>query len=155
MSPQLIEAVSTDPFATPEFQDRRRSEPRILCDREISIIPCAAAAANLAPADATNGGAAAAAADATDAPTPRPIKARLTDCSLHGLGVMLPERVDAGQQVLVKVEMNRLPMMLLYTVRYCVPMKANEFRAGLRFSGYVASKFRGEMRTVLGVMTGT
>src|SRR5687767_2965237 len=98
MSPQLIEAVSTDPFATPEFQDRRRTEPRILCDREISIIPCAAAAAaaaaNLAPGDATNGGN----GGAADAPAPRPIKARLTDCSLHGLGMMLPERVDAGQQ---------------------------------------------------------
>jgi hypothetical protein len=50
--------------------------------------------------------------------------------------------------------MNRLPMMLLYTVRYCVPMKTNEFRAGLRFSGYVASKFRGEMRMALGAMMG-
>ena len=146
MSPQLIEAVPVDRFSHAEFQDRRRSEPRILCDREISIIPCAAAAApavNPASGDFTDGG---------DAATPRPIKARLTDCSLHGLGMMLPERIEAGQQVLVKVEMNRLPMMLMYTVRYCVPMKANEFRAGLRFCGYVASKFRGEMRTVLGVM---
>ena len=137
MSQQLIEAVA-DPFATAEFQDRRRSEPRILCDREVSIIPCAAAAAAGAEHDDTG----------------RPMKSRLTDCSLHGLGMMLPERIDAGQQVLVKVEMNRLPMMLMYTVRYCVPMKANEFRAGLRFSGYVASKIRGEMRTVLGAMMG-
>jgi hypothetical protein len=144
MSRQLIEAVPADPFSTSEFQDRRRSEPRILCDREISIVPCAAAAADVA---------AAAAADA-DATANRSMKARLTDCSLHGLGMMLPERVEAGQQVLVKVEMNRLPMMLLYTVRYCVPMKTDEFRAGLRFSGYVASKFRGEMRTVLGALTG-
>ena len=79
---------------------------------------------------------------------------RLTDCSLHGLGLMSPQPLEAGEQVLVKVEMNRLPMMLMYTVRYCVPMKSDAFRAGLRFSGYVASKFRGEMRTVLGAMTG-
>ena len=135
MSQQLIEAAA-DPFSTAEFQDRRRTEPRIMCDREVSIVPCAAASA----------------AEQDDSGRPR--KARLTDCSLHGLGMMLPERIDAGQQVLVKVEMNRLPMMLMYTVRYCVPMKANEFRAGLRFSGYVASKFRGEMRTVLGAMMG-
>ena len=82
------------------------------------------------------------------------MKAHLTDCSLNGLGMMLPEQLQAGQQVLVKVEMNRLPMMLLYTVRYCVPVKANEYRAGLRFTGFVASKFRGEMRTVLGAITG-
>jgi hypothetical protein len=150
MSPQLIEAAP-DLFSSAEFQDRRRSEPRILCDRELSVIPCAAAV----PPD---GGGVAAATDGSggnaDAVAPRPIKARLTDCSLNGLGMMLPERLDAGQQVLVKVEMNRLPMMLLYTVRYCVPMKANEFRAGLRFSGYVASRFRGEMRTVLGAIAG-
>ena len=151
MSPQLIEAVSTDPFATPEFQDRRRTEPRILCDREISIIPCAAA--NPASSDATDGSHGSG-GNGADAAAPRPIKARLTDCSLHGLGMMLPEHIEAGRQVLVKVEMNRLPMMLLYTVRYCVPMKADEFRAGLRFSGYVASRFRGEMRTVLGAITG-
>ena len=145
----MIEAV-TDPFLIPEFQDRRRSEPRIMCDREVSVIPCAAASSSSAAGGEGDGDAAAAAAAAAL----RPMKARLTDCSLHGLGMMLPERVDAGQQVLVKVEMNRLPMMLLYTVRYCVPMKAYEFRAGLRFSGYVASKFRGEMRTVLGAMMG-
>jgi hypothetical protein len=141
----MIEAV-TDPFATPEFQDRRRSEPRIMCDREISVIPCAGASSNSGGGGEGEQSAAAAML--------RPMKARLTDCSLHGLGMMMPERVDAGQQVLVKVEMNRLPMMLLYTVRYCVPMKANEFRGGLRFSGYVASRFRGEMRTVLGAMMG-
>ena len=144
MSSQMIEAVS-DPFSTHEYQDRRRSEPRIMCDREVSVIPCAPSS--------SSSGSTSAAAEAID-PSPRPMKARLTDCSLHGLGMMLPELIDAGQQVLVKVEMNRLPMMLLYTVRYCVPMKANEYRAGLRFSGYVASKFRGEMRTVLGTMMG-
>ena len=106
-----------------------------MCDREISVIPCTAGVAEVNE-------------------LPRPMKARLTDCSLHGLGLMLPEHIEAGQQVLVKVEMNRLPMMLLYTVRYCVPMKTNEFRAGLRFSGYVASKFRGEMRMALGAMMG-
>ena len=131
MSQQLTEA---DPFATSEFHDRRRSEPRILCDREISIVPC------------TGDGAAGAAG--------RPMRAHVTDCSLNGLGMMLPEQLQAGQQVLVKVEMNRLPMMLLYAVRYCVPMKADEFRTGLRFTGYVASRFRGEMRTVLGAITG-
>ena len=113
-----------------------------MCDREVSIIPCAAVAAPVT------------AGAEVDESASRPRKARLTDCSLHGLGMMLPQCIDAGQQVLVKVEMNRLPMMLLYTVRYCVPMKANEFRAGLRFGGYVASKFRGEMRSVLGAMMG-
>jgi hypothetical protein len=71
-----------------------------MCDREVSVVPCAAAAA----ASGRSGGA----AEVDDTATGRPMKSRLTDCSLHGLGMMLPERVDAGQQVLVKVEMNRL-----------------------------------------------
>ena len=130
MPTQLTEA---DAFSTAEFQDRRRSEPRILCEREVSIIPCTG--------DGQSSG--------------RPIRAQLTDCSLNGLGMMLPEPMQAGQQVLVKVEMNRLPMLLLYTVRYCVPMRTDAYRTGLRFTGYVASKFRGEMRTVLSAITGT
>jgi hypothetical protein len=130
--PNLTEA---DPFDTSDYQDRRRGEPRILCERDISAVRCAPGERELTPAG-------------------RPFKVRLTDCSLNGLGMMLPEAVPAGQQLLVKVEMNRLPMMLLYTVRYCVPMAEDQFRAGLRFSGYVASRFRGEMRTVLTAMTG-
>ena len=106
-----------------------------MCDRDVSIISCVAAA------ERGDAGA-------------RPIKARLTDCSLHGLGMMLPEPLEAGQQILVKVEMNRLPMMLMYTVRYCVPMQSDQLRTGLRFTGFVASRFRGEMRTVLGAIAG-
>jgi hypothetical protein len=130
--------VEADPFGTSDYHDRRRSEPRILCEREVSAVRCT-------PSDEV---------ETSPLLAGRPFRARMTDCSLHGLGMMLPESVPAGQQLLVKVEMNRLPMMLLYTVRYCVPMAEGEFRTGLRFSGYVASRFRGEMRTVLGAMTG-
>ena len=137
MSQQLTEA---DPFTPSDYHDRRRSEPRTLCDREVSVVRCT-------PVGVGNG-------TSSDDAAGRPFKARLTDCSLHGLGMTLPDEVPAGNQLLVKVEMNRLPMMLLYTVRYCVPMAADQYRTGLRFSGYVASKFRGEMRTVLGAMIG-
>ena len=132
MSQQL---TAEDPFSSIGFHDRRRSEPRTLCDRDIAIVPCATGAER-----ADGGGV-------------RPLRARLTDCSLHGLGMTLPEPIEAGQQLLVKVEMNRLPMMLMYTVRYCVPMQSDQYRTGLRFSGFVASRFRGEMRTVVGALT--
>ena len=131
MSQQLTEA---DPYTPSDYHDRRRAEPRMLCEREVSVVRCA-----------VEGG-----VDESG----RPFKARVTDCSLSGLGMMLPDEVPAGQQLLVKVEMNRLPMMLLYTVRYCVPMAEEQYRTGLRFTGFVASRFRGEMRTVLGAMTG-
>ena len=128
--------TAEDPFSTIGFHDRRRTEPRTLCDRDISIVPCAAGAQEDSLAGV------------------RPVRARLTDCSLHGLGMTLPEQIEAGQQILVKLEMNRLPMMLMYTVRYCVPMQSDQYRTGLRFSGFVASRFRGEMRTVVGALTG-
>ena len=138
---QQQQLTAEDPFSTIGYHDRRRSEPRTLCDREITVISCVAAAA--ACGNGRDG-----------SPVGRPIKARLTDCSLHGLGMMMPEEVEAGTQVLAKVEMNRLPMMLMYTVRYCVPMQSDQFRTGLRFTGFVASRFRGEMRTVLGALAG-
>ena len=122
--------LEADPFSTPDFRDQRRREPRVICEREVSMVRC------------------------LDNEPARPTRVQLTDCSLHGLGVMAAIKLEAGEQVLVKVEMNRLPMMLMYSVRYCVPMASDAFRVGLRFSGYVASKFRGEMRTVLGAMMG-
>jgi hypothetical protein len=32
-------------------------------------------------------------------------------------------------------------------------MQSDQYRTGLRFSGFVASRFRGEMRTVVGALT--
>lgn len=124
--------LATDPFVTSDApSDRRRGEPRVLCDnREISLI----------------------AAAETD--RARPSRVKLTDCSVHGMGVMLPEAIEAGQQVLVKVDVHRQPMMLMYTVRYCVQTTAEEFRAGLRFSGYLASKFQGDMHSVARTIAG-
>ena len=115
-----------DELANPEFHDKRRSEPRVVCDRSIPLTPCALADQNA-----------------------RSISARLTDCSVHGLGMLLPQHVEAGQQVLVRMDVDRKPMMLLYTIRYCVPTQTDQFRTGARFSGYVASKFRGDMKSVV------
>jgi hypothetical protein len=49
--------------------------------------------------------------------------------------------VPAGQQVLVKLNMGSEPTLVMYTIRYCIPTKANQFRAGARFTGFAASKF--------------
>jgi c-di-GMP-binding flagellar brake protein YcgR len=114
-----------DVRVTGESKDRRRAEPRVACDREISIIP------------ATEG-------DATQFD-----RARVTDCSPNGMGLVLNERVEAGQQILAKLDVDRHPTLLMYTVRYCIPMQTDQYRAGLRFSGFIASKFRGQLNAVM------
>jgi len=78
--------------------------------------------------------------------------AQLTDCSSHGLGLMVPEQLQAGAQILVRLKLDRV-VLLVYTVRYCIPMNASQFRTGARFTGYVASSFHGDPRSVVTALT--
>ena len=111
------------------YHDRRRKEPRTTCDRAIALLPCASED----PAHF--------------------MKAKLSDCSPHGLGLVLSQKIDAGQQVLARVELDRQPVLLMYTIRYCIPTQTDEFRAGARFSGFVASKFRSDTDAVVQSLT--
>ena len=111
-------------------KEHRRSERRNLTNREMAIFPCAGD-------DHSHF-----------------LRARLTDCSLHGLGLLLPQAVSAGEQVLARVEINRQPTLLMYTIRYCIPTKENEFRAGARFTGFAATKWRGELADVVDSLSG-
>jgi len=67
----------------------------------------------------------------------------------------LPERIDSGQQVLVKVNLQGKPTLLVYTIRYCIPTQPDRFRAGARFTGLAAGKFRGELAGVVMSLTGS
>ena len=124
MTQQLNEVVA----ATGSGQ--RRQEPRFACDREISLLPC------------------------VKEDTSHFQRARLSDCSAHGLGLVLAEKIEAGQQVLARIDINGRPTLLMYTIRYCIPTKSDEFRAGARFSGFAAAKFRGESNAVVESLTG-
>jgi hypothetical protein len=108
--------------------DRRRSEPRTLCDREIALKPMAGRADRFATA-------------------------QLTDCSPHGLGLILPEPVQAGEQILVRMNLNKM-VLLVYTVRYCIPMQLSQFRAGARFTGYAANSFQREPSEIVTALIG-
>ncbi len=114
-----------DVGAAGEYQDRRRAESRINCDRDLSIIPAA------------------------EGDTSHFSSARLTDCSAHGIGLILPANIEAGQQIFARVDVDRHPTLLVYTILYCIPMQADRFRAGASFSGYIASKFRAPMSSVV------
>jgi len=108
--------------------DRRRSEPRTLCDREIAMMPLNGEADRFATA-------------------------LLTDCSPHGLGLVLTDPVKAGEQVLVRLNLNKM-VLLVYTVRYCIPMKLSQFRAGALFTGYAANSYQGEPAAIVTALTG-
>jgi hypothetical protein len=113
------------------FHDRRRSEPRILCERAISLVPCAQAESS------------------------RYLKAHLTDCSLHGLGLLLPEKIEGGQQIIVKSDLDDPLSLPIYTIRYCIQTQPAQFRAGAKFTGFAAVKFRGELPALLASLTGS
>ena len=113
------------------FQDRRRSEPRILCERAISFAPCAQAESS------------------------RYLSAHLTDCSLHGLGFMVPEKLESGQQIIVKSDLDEPLSLPIYTIRYCIQTQPNQFRAGAKFTGLAAVKFRGELSALLSSLIGS
>jgi hypothetical protein len=108
--------------------DRRRSEPRTVCDREIALMPMTGDADRFATA-------------------------HLTDCSPHGLGLVLSDPVKAGAQVLVRMNLNKM-VLLVYTVRYCIPMQLSQFRAGAQFTGYAANSFQGEPASIVTALTG-
>lgn len=112
----MSESSQLDAVSSKSFQDRRRSEPRTICDRTISLLPCTAE-------------------------SERFVQAHMTDCSPHGMGLMLPTNVPAGQQVLVKLQMGSDSTLVMYTIRYCIPTNVNQYRAGARFTGFAASKF--------------
>jgi hypothetical protein len=98
-----------------DFQELR-SEPRTPCLRTIDVLPC----------------------QARD--KWKFIPAELTDCSLHGLAVVVPEPIEAGQQFLVKLRLGGQIKLLIYTVQNCTPA-LRRFRVGARFTGFAAQEF--------------
>ncbi len=116
------------------YVDVRRVEPRIYCDRQVSILR---PGADANPAEGAGGF----------------VTAQLTDCSLHGLGMMTSQALEVGEQFFVRLKLDKLTL-LVYTVRYCIPMKADAFRVGAKFTGYAASSFQGDMGAVITALTG-
>jgi len=98
-----VKLVEGSPLTVDDFRksggdaaggDERRREPRIACDKEVAIRTCRT----------------------SDERGFRP--ARLIDCSVHGLGLSTDEPMDAGEQFLVRFQLDRM-MLAVYTVRYC------------------------------------
>ena len=71
------------------------------------------------------------------------------------MGLIVSEKIEAGRQILARVDVDRHPTLLMYTIRYCIPMQTDQFRVGARFSGFIASKFRGQLSSVMTSLAAT
>jgi hypothetical protein len=110
-----------------DFVENRRSEPRVRAVRTIEVLPCRA----------------------TSTSPWRFLPGELTDCSLHGLGSVLPEPLDVGQQFLVKLQTPGRVRLLIYTVQNCTPSGRSGHRVGGRFTGFAAQEFDEDLRVVI------
>ena len=112
-------------------QDQRRSESRIPCDRPISMMPLG-----------------------DDGARDQFLAGQLIDCSAHGLGMTLTEAIEPGRQVLVRLKLDR-SILLVYTIRYCIPVTPTQFRAGARFTDYSASSYQGDPAAIVKALSGS
>ena len=108
-----------------DFQENRRTEPRTPCARVIDILPCRASKEW------------------------KFIACELSDCSLHGLGVISLQPIEVGQQFLVKLKMAAGIKLLLYTVHNCTAWERSNYRIGARFSGFAAEEYSGDLEKLM------
>jgi hypothetical protein len=114
-------------LAPQDFKEQR-SEPRTKCTRTIDLLPCTATREwKFLPAE-------------------------LTDCSLHGLGIILGEPLAPEHQFLVKLRVHGGVKLLIYTVHNCIPCDKSKFRIGARFSGFAAQEFDQDHEAVLNAL---
>src|SRR5437667_12474620 len=73
--------------------------------------------------------------------------AELFDCSMHGLGFVMPQPMKMGQDFLIKLRVEKV-LLLLYTVRYCVA-ENGKYRIGAEFSGLATDPERRDPKAVL------
>jgi hypothetical protein len=111
--------------------DQRRTEQRIACDRPISMMPLG---------------------EENDRDSF--LAGQLIDCSPHGLGLTISEPIEPGRQVLVRLKMDR-SVLLVYTIRYCIPVTPTQFRAGARFTDYSASSYQGDRAAIVKALAGS
>jgi hypothetical protein len=109
----------------PKSFQENRTEARTPCTRTIDVLPCQARR------------------------DWKFITAEITDCSLHGLGLISTEPIEVNQQFLVKLKLQKGVRMLLYTVHNCALWERTRYRIGAKFSGFAAQEFDEDLKDVL------
>ena len=90
-------------------EEDRRKERRTTCD--VVIMPCGTMAAG------------------------KFRKARMIDCSLHGIGLLATRPLPVGDPFLLKVRLKRV-ILVVYTVRNCVELDGVH-RIGAELTGFI------------------
>jgi hypothetical protein len=84
--------------------------------------------------------------------------AELIDCSTSGVGLIVDEPLQTGEQFIMKIKLVKW-VLLLYTVRYCVPVegrgsaqRAGQMRIGAELCGYVDATRHHDPEAVLAAL---
>ena len=117
--------------SVPQGKTDLRREPRYAPQRLVDILPCRARNEwNFKPAE-------------------------LIDCSANGVGLIVDQPLQAGEQFIMKIKLVKW-VLLLYTVRYCVPdehsgasRRPTRLRIGAELSGFVDATRHHDPRAVL------
>jgi len=120
--------LSGDLSSSAPVDDRRR-EPRIPSARTISILPTASAGQE----------------------EWKFISAQLLDCSNRGLGLLTDIPFNAGDEFMVKVQMERM-VLASYIVRHCHRKEIRQYIVGAELNGYVSAP--GEAVSLLDALLG-
>lgn len=114
-------ATATAPAGAPGGAERRR-EARFECRKPVELLPCAGGDEG-----------------ATESKWSF-LRGDMTDCSVHGIGLIIERQLHSGERFLLKVRIGSFPCVVLYTVRNCRPGGGKGlYRIGAEFSGYLVA----------------
>src|SRR5436309_2431067 len=116
-----MNATQSIPTVAQPFQDQRR-EQRFACRRPIELLPGADASWNQ-------------------------LACQLLDCSIHGIGLIAPRALAAGEQFLLTLKLGS-GAVILYTVRNCRPTDGG-YRIGAEFTSYVVAPSQATRETIV------
>jgi hypothetical protein len=111
-------ALTLNDFSGIGEADPRRREDRVTCHKTVTLLPCVA----------------------DEVWQFR--RALLIDCSPHGIGIVTSSPMQAGQQFLLKLKLDKL-MLVIYTVKHCRASTPRRYQIGAEFHGFVQT---GEMK---------
>jgi PilZ domain len=107
------DSLTPSDFSGLSVNDERRREPRYLAGKTISIMPC--------DRDWNM----------------RFHRVEMVDCSLHGIGIISPLQLQAGERFLAKLRVSKRLVLSVYTSRHCTP-EGKAYKIGAEFSGFIS-----------------
>lgn len=75
----------------------------------------------------------------------------LLDCSVHGLGLLVNNPMEVGSQFIAKLKPER-SLLVLYTVRHCVPVEQGRFKIGASFDAFFGTPATHDPQEILKIL---